>query len=347
MCKGYVSPCCKEAVSLTASEHLVCGGCGMQFPRIQSDVLQRYLYDFRLEKPPVPEEEQKRSQALRNLSQETQSLLSQILAPGSSSFLNAGEIGELSLLQRTFFWMKTGGLELLRWIRGLRQHEEDLPASFTRYQYHVEPVRHFWTSSQKNYLLHNNRLVQTSKKAFTASIVDLVVQWASRIRADSILDFGCGIGRYLPWLISRFPQKIFWGFDYVTTRVFACATNCELLGGKVPHLFLGEGTSLPLPDKSVDLLYCVHVLEQVPSRVERCLREMARITRKRILLIEPRYEGANVVQKMRMRRMGYMRNLLEILQGLGWPIEDHPRFEFSDNPLNPSGLTVINTEGIS
>ena len=56
-----------------------------------------------------------------------------------------------------------------------------------------------------------------------------------------------------------------------------------------------------MPDKSVDVVYTAHSLEPNGGRELEAVKELLRITSKRLILIEPSYELADKECKIRMK----------------------------------------------
>jgi len=48
-----------------------------------------------------------------------------------------------------------------------------------------------------------------------------------------------------------------------------------------------------------------------------------------------------------MRKNGYVRDLKKAAEGLGAPVTDYRLFDYCGNPLNPSGLVLIDKAGMT
>lgn len=102
----------------------------------------------------------------------------------------------------------------------------------------------------------------------------------------------------------------------------------------------GSAGDLPFADKSVDVIFTSHCLEQSPELVGPALKEFARVARRRIILAEPAYELAHPLQRKRIRKIGYARGIASAARRLGLTVITHelmPVRQF----LNGSALTVI------
>ena len=100
---------------------------------------------------------------------------------------------------------------------------------------------------------------------------------------NRVLDAGCGGGGYVRYLSQC-------GYDAVGVdnqdQFLALAVHAPS-GGQFVNADLTEG--LPFDDKSFDTTICFDVLEHVDD--ERVLRELARVTRKRLIITVPQEAG--------------------------------------------------------
>lgn len=162
----------------------------------------------------------------------------------------------------------------------------------------------------------------------------------------SIIEIGVGEATTLRFLLERLkkiPENIY-GFDISWSRIkFA---RKFLMEGKINQvqLFTANLFEIPLPDNSIDIVYTSHSIEPNSGREEAALKELYRITRKYLVLLEPAYDLANKNAKKRMMKLGYIINLYSNLRKLKYDIIEHRLFDFIKNPLNPTGLTIIKKE---
>lgn len=97
-------------------------------------------------------------------------------------------------------------------------------------------------------------------------------------------------------------------------------------------------------DNSIDLVYTSHSIEPNGGREEEALRELYRITKKYLVLLEPSYEFADTECRKRMKKNGYVTKLYSTAKRLGYKIVEHRLFDYSRNRLNPTGLMIIEKE---
>jgi SAM-dependent methyltransferase len=91
---------------------------------------------------------------------------------------------------------------------------------------------------------------------------------------ERVLDFGCGCGRTLRWLMEIYPSGHFFGADVDADAIEWCARN--LRGGEFVH----TRPEPPLPFKSgyFDVVCCFSVFTHLDERLQDIwLREIKRI----------------------------------------------------------------------
>lgn len=159
---------------------------------------------------------------------------------------------------------------------------------------------------------------------------------------SSILEVGCGEATTLSGVLSALhctPRHVL-GFDISWSR---CAAGLSWLAEKKVQakLFVADLFTIPLEDASVDIVYTSHSIEPNGGREEEAIRELLRVARQAVILIEPIYELARSEAQSRMHQHGYVRGLRDTAEKIGAKVKDYRLLEFTANPLNPSGLVFI------
>lgn len=167
-------------------------------------------------------------------------------------------------------------------------------------------------------------------------------------RQSSLLEVGCGEATTLAGVLQRLantPSHAL-GLDISWSR---CTEGQGWLAKKKvrARLFVADLFNIPLEDESVDVVYTSHSIEPNGGREEDAIRELMRVARRAVVLIEPIYELANADAQSRMRSHGYVRGLKETAERLGAKVNDYCLLDHISNPLNPSGLVLIEKSGIS
>jgi len=165
---------------------------------------------------------------------------------------------------------------------------------------------------------------------------------------SSILEVGCGEATTLAGVLDCLNNtpKHGLGFDISWSR---CAHGLTWLEEKnaSADLFVADLFEIPLEDSSVDVVYTSHSLEPNGGCEEDAIKELMRVARQAVVLIEPVYELAGIEARARMRKHGYVRGLKEAAEKLGFAVHDYKLLDYCGNPLNPSGLVLIEKPAIT
>lgn len=181
--------------------------------------------------------------------------------------------------------------------------------------------------------------------AYTSAISDVINKLGT---FKSICEVGIGEGTTFSGVVRKLKSvpDIRMGFDISWSRIKCAKEYCGSKGLN-PALFVADLFNIPLPDNSVDLVYTSHSIEPNGGREEEAIKELMRITKKYLVLLEPCYELANKEAKARMDRHGYVKDLGSVSEILGFHVFEHRLFNVSNNPLNPTGLLILKKTGIS
>jgi len=146
-------------------------------------------------------------------------------------------------------------------------------------------------------------------------------------------------------LIGQNKKVETYGFDISWSRVRYAVENLGLYTIDA-NFFCADLFSIPFPDSSIDIVFTSHALEPNGGREVDALRELARVAKKYIVLLEPDYDRANDLAKSRMEQHNYVRGLADAAKQLGLKICIDEPFSVSQNELNPTGLLVIEVDSI-
>ena len=175
---------------------------------------------------------------------------------------------------------------------------------------------------------------------YTIELVNVINQLGS---FQNILEAGVGEATTMVNMLlnlNNFKRIDAYGFDISWSRLrygkrFSEKNNCEI------NLFMGDLFSIPIADEAIDVVYTSHSIEPNGGREEEALKELYRITKKYLILLEPDYEIASNNAKERMISNGYVTNLNKAIKNLGYKVVVDEKFRGSSNKLNPTGLKII------
>ncbi|AUZ85998.1 hypothetical protein CDW43_05430 [Methylophaga nitratireducenticrescens] len=164
---------------------------------------------------------------------------------------------------------------------------------------------------------------------------------------SSVLEVGCGEATTLSGVLNFLENKpkMVKGLDISWSR---CAHGRNWLEENhvSAELFVADLFQIPMEDSSVDVVYTSHSLEPNGGNEEAALKELLRVSRRAVILVEPLYELADSTAQARMREHGYVRGLKETAERLGAKVTDYRLLDYSGNPLNPSGLIKLEKQHV-
>ena len=159
------------------------------------------------------------------------------------------------------------------------------------------------------------------------------IEW---LKPESVIEVGFGWGVNLLTLAVQLPQVRFGGIELTDSgvqtarRLAADGTTPDLLmdfalnglhdASALNRLDLRQGSAdaIPLPDKSVDMVFTVLALEQMDRIRESTLRELARVARRHVVMIEPFREwNADGPRREFIRRYDYWSAAIADLPAFG------------------------------
>ena len=157
----------------------------------------------------------------------------------------------------------------------------------------------------------------------------------------TILDVGTGEATSLVPLLKHLhrPRGEVLAFDLSLSRVLFARRHLAA-HGFAARLFSGSMLHIPLADNSIDVALTYHAAEPNGGREHEIVRELLRVTRRRLVMMEPSHELGSPATKARIERLGYVRNLTGAIETLGHRIVRHELLE-SWRPDNETGLIVV------
>jgi len=182
------------------------------------------------------------------------------------------------------------------------------------------------------------------REAYCKEIAEII----DSLEGNSLLEVGVGEATTLGNLLlhSKKEFKEIYGFDLSWSRIRYARKYLEKLAVKAINICLvtGDLFNPPFLTNSIDIVYTAHTLEPNGGREKEALEALYRICRKYLILIEPGYELATKEARERMEQHGFVKNLLQHAKDLGYKVIEHKMLKATFNPLNPSGMIVIEKE---
>ena len=160
--------------------------------------------------------------------------------------------------------------------------------------------------------------------------------------ATSILEAGIGEGNCIGELLNHFDTNVeSYGFDISWSRLAYARKWLNEKTRKSTYLFTGDLLDIPCAENSFDIVYTNQAIEPNAGNEEKILRELYRITKKYLIMIEPSYEFANAEARERMEALGYIKGLESIARKNQYNIIEYKLSPHVYNPLNPTAIMII------
>ena len=161
----------------------------------------------------------------------------------------------------------------------------------------------------------------------------------ARVPFRSVLEVGAGELTFMHSVYDRFgPSLDLYGLDITLNRLLHGLRFAQ--SRQMPVTVVqADGTAIPFPDNSFDLVVSHHALEQMPTIFRDAIIEMIRVSRKHIVLLEPFYQRGSLLEKLRMRTADYVRGIYPFVRTLPG-VRLHPPFLCRNHgqPYNHTGV---------
>lgn len=161
-------------------------------------------------------------------------------------------------------------------------------------------------------------------------------------KPESIMEAGVGEATTLSEVLAAIPNGVdAYGFDLSWSRVAYARRWLSQQGRNDVTLCTGNLFHIPVADNAIDIVYTSHSIEPNGGQEAPILRELYRVARRYVILLEPGYEFADETARRRMEQHGYCRNIPGVVGQLGYEMLANEPFPHSSNPLNPTAITII------
>lgn len=194
-----------------------------------------------------------------------------------------------------------------------------------------------------SYIEYVNSNYSKSKK-FASEIASFLERYVKK--ETSILDVGTGELTALTLMLNALssPMNEVYAFDVSWSRIQKGREFINQFTGRadqVINTFVADMKCIPMRTNSVDVVTSCHALE--PNGKDACLilGELFRVAREKLVLFEPSYELNSTEGRERMDRLGYIKNIEQLVVSAGGKVVNIERIQSAINPLNPTACYVI------
>jgi malonyl-CoA O-methyltransferase len=152
----------------------------------------------------------------------------------------------------------------------------------------------------------------------------LVREAISKSGASTVLDAGCGKGRYLKNLKQDFPNLALHGVDL--------SENVLSFVPKGIDIRVGSLLNIPFPDDSLDIVFTCEALEHAVY-IEGAIQELARVIRSggTLVIIDKNLENTGEMQIEAWEQWFSEDEITEILRNEGFTVTVHRNIPYHDN----------------
>jgi len=180
--------------------------------------------------------------------------------------------------------------------------------------------------------------------AFKTRRAKIVADLVAAVEPTSLLDVGTGEATSLLPLLQQLPTlpADLLAFDISLSRVLYARKHLAK-HGIAARLFTADMTHIPLADDSIDVVLTYHVAEPNGGREAEIVKEILRVTRRRLIMMEPSWELGTDATKARIERLGYVRGLPDAIHREGHALARHELLE-SWRPDNQTALMVVDKQ---
>lgn len=257
----------------------------------------------------------------------------------------------LSFGARLYFRIREFKL-IRRYMRRLRRGDdlrltnEDSRSAYEEYE-NQEQIQYENGSVRT---LHNGRIERLSfrqiREIYLREIYKQIDELLAKTdgAAVSVLEVGCGNCINAKCLLEKYGRRIsYTGFDLSPRRI---AVSRQHWGEAIESAQLMEmsATEIGFADSSFDLVFSMHVLEQISYDTGTAIDEMIRVARDKVVMIEPTYEFGNPAQRLKLVLNDQLRTLLPELRKRNLKLQKSYALSTLANPTNPTGVHVIDIE---
>jgi SAM-dependent methyltransferase len=182
-----------------------------------------------------------------------------------------------------------------------------------------------------------------ARMRYLAPIISEIETLLKTQKQISVLEVGCGNCINLVELSKHFGERVrLQGIDVSSGRVDVAK---KYFGNRLSNISIWvESITEPVPKKEIakyDLVFSMHCLEQIPYAAAQAIEGLWRRARSRVVMVEPVWEFARPVQKLRLVRKDYIRTLLPTVKYLGYNVLRAEPLGFESSQKNQSSIIVL------
>jgi ubiquinone/menaquinone biosynthesis C-methylase UbiE len=174
-------------------------------------------------------------------------------------------------------------------------------------------------------------------------ILSQVIKEINSTNYKSLMDFGCGELTNFYTLIDNIKtkNKLFVAYDLSFSRILIGKNFLKKKNKKIQlKLFSNNSIKIPLPDNSIDVVTSCYALEPNKNNAYKILKELWRISKKKLILLEPNNKLGDELIKKRFKENNYILNLEKKIKKITSRYKII-NCEFNGNSSNPASIYIL------
>ena len=194
-----------------------------------------------------------------------------------------------------------------------------------------------------SYDIQSGSYVKNFNHFKSKKVLSQVIKEINSTNFKSLMDFGCGELTNFYTLIDNIKtkNKLFVANDLSFTRILIGKKFLKKKKKKIQiKLFSNNSIRIPLPDNSIDIVTSCHALEPNRNNAHKILKELWRISKKKLILLEPNNQLGDKLIKKRFEENNYILDLEKKIKKitLKYKIINN---KYNINPLNPASIFIL------
>jgi ubiquinone/menaquinone biosynthesis C-methylase UbiE len=175
-------------------------------------------------------------------------------------------------------------------------------------------------------------------QSYTAAIAAILDEYGPA----SVMEAGVGEATTLANVLlhMRHRPSHALGFDISWSRL-AVARNFIREKNVEGQVFIGDLAHIPIETDSIDIVFTSHSIEPNRGREAPILKELFRVTRRYLVLLEPSNELGTEETRKHIQEHKYCVDLYRCACELGFEVIEHRLFDHVRNPHNQTALMII------
>jgi len=215
-------------------------------------------------------------------------------------------------------------------------------------QYNQNDTREYDETACPAYF--EGRIMTMSNEDIRQEFLKYVFEEVDKLKVKNpvplILEVGCGSCINLAALKTEYGDAFpIAGMDTSRQRMEVAKNHYkeDLEGVELIQGDITQGLA-DYKDEAFDMVFSMHCLELLSHGCENAVREMFRLAKSKIVLIEPVFDFAKPAQRLKLINDNHNHVLLKIVKDLGYTLSRLEALDIQSPPLRPSSIIVIDKE---